>query len=223
MTDTAGGSAGEQWEAHYNPDVGWNIWEGGSLVFTVFTTGGRLPGDTLEAKMARDRALALGIAADHNAALERPQPSAGAAEGERWEKRAIVEQPDVGLWVPIFSVAPNRGDYFLAMAADGDVADAILAARAQATRVADLELYKQATNSPYGECFTLPDGDCVGRGCMHDPQAQRVKALETALRYYGRHKELCPAIWGFNGTYQRECDCGFAEALALLATPEAGS
>ncbi len=64
MTETAD----ERWEAHYNPDVGWNIWQGEELVFTVFTTGQWLPGETLEQKMARDKALTEQIVRDHEQA-----------------------------------------------------------------------------------------------------------------------------------------------------------
>lgn len=46
----------------------------------------------------------------------------------------------------------------------------------------DLDLYKQAYETPYGECFTLPDGDCIGRGCMHDPAARVLReALEAII------------------------------------------
>jgi len=42
-------------------------------------------------------------------------------------------------------------------------------------------LYEQALRSPSGQCFTLPDGDCVGRGCMHDSENERLRDAMDAL------------------------------------------
>ena len=41
-----------------------------------------------------------------------------------------------------------------------------------------------ARTANYGECVTLPDGECIGNGCIHDPQWQRIARLEAALRFY---------------------------------------
>lgn len=32
----------------------------------------------------------------------------------------------------------------------------------------NINVYKQALEQPYGQCYTLPNGECVGRGCVHD-------------------------------------------------------
>ena len=46
----------------------------------------------------------------------------------------------------------------------------------------DFNLVMQGLAAPFGECFTLPDGNCIGRGCMHDRDADKLKAAEDALR-----------------------------------------
>lgn len=35
--------------------------------------------------------------------------------------------------------------------------------------------YEQAAETPFGECFSLPNGDCIGRGCMHDGDVADLK------------------------------------------------
>ncbi len=70
MTDTTtpGAGEGERWEAHYNPDVGWCIYDGPEstdLVFTIFSRSWR-NGESLEQKMVRDKALAHLIVKLHN-------------------------------------------------------------------------------------------------------------------------------------------------------------
>jgi hypothetical protein len=43
----------------------------------------------------------------------------------------------------------------------------------------DLLLYKEAAESPFGQCFTLPNGDCIGHGCMHDAQYHTIAELRA--------------------------------------------
>jgi hypothetical protein len=45
-----------------------------------------------------------------------------------------------------------------------------------------------------GACVTLPDGDCVGRGCMHDPLVARAREADlanaTLMGMHGEHAAL---------------------------------
>lgn len=63
---------------------------------------------------------------------------------------------------------------------------------------AGLQHYKRAYETPYGQCYTLPDGDCIGRGCMHDSATAGLRAAaELADELVKALRDCCTQVERF--------------------------
>ena len=56
--------------------------------------------------------------------------------------------------------------------------------------------------------------EVVSERCLE--AAQRLEALETALRYYGRHDDNCDAVMAWPCSTEIACDCGFRQTVHEL-------
>lgn len=92
-------------------------------------------------------------------------------------------------------------------------------------RIRDLEHFRRAIEeTPWGQCYTLPDGQCIGRGCMHDVAyydlEQRNAVLKAVLRKIVDNEARLEAQVGIHSAIRAK-KSALAQARAML-TPDTG-